>query len=424
MSLNTTPSGERLHIGLFGRRNAGKSSLLNAIIGQPLAIVSRDKGTTTDPVQKSMELLPLGPVVLIDTPGLDDEGTLGELRKKKTIQALNKTDIALLVIDASVGMTSEDTEILEQIQNRKIPCILVQNKADLTTAAGQNPGSSPVAVSNPVAASNPVAVSDLTTASIPVISVSTKTGQNIDALKNQIAAAAPKPENSRPLVRDLVQSGDTVLLVIPIDSAAPKGRLILPQQQTIRELLEAGIPVITVRDSELTASLHLLKQPPALVITDSQVFGTVSQQLPQDILLTSFSILFARKKGNLDLLVQGAHALKQLEDGDTVLICEGCTHHRQCEDIGTVKLPRRIQNYTGKDLQFQFTSGTGFPEDLSPFRLIIHCGGCMLNEKEMQFRLKCAQTAGIPMTNYGIAIACMHDILERSLEPFDCKFAI
>ena len=293
-------------------------------------------------------------------------------------------------------MTSEDTEILEQIQNRKIPCILVQNKADLTTAAGQNPGSSPVAVSNPVAAS------DLTTASIPVISVSTKTGQNIDALKNQIAAAAPKPENSRPLVRDLVQPGDTVLLVIPIDSAAPKGRLILPQQQTIRELLEAGIPVVT----------------------DSQVFGTVSQQLPQDILLTSFSILFARKKGDLDLLVQGAHALKQLEDGDTVLICEGCTHHRQCEDIGTVKLPRRIQNYTGKDLQFQFTSGTGFPEDLSPFRLIIHCGGCMLNEKEMQFRLKCAQTAGIPVTNYGIAIACMHDILERSLEPFDCKFAI
>lgn len=424
MSLNTTPSGERLHIGLFGRRNAGKSSLLNAITGQPLAIVSREKGTTTDPVQKSMELLPLGPVVLIDTPGLDDEGTLGELRKKKTIQALNKTDIALLVIDASVGMTSEDTEILEQIQNRKIPCILVKNKADLTTAAGQTPGSNPVAVSNPVAASNPVATSDLTTASIPVISVSTKTGQNIDALKNQIAAAAPKPENSRPLVRDLVQPGDTVLLVIPIDSAAPKGRLILPQQQTIRELLEAGIPVVTVRDSELTAALHLLKQPPALVITDSQVFGTVSQQLPRNILLTSFSILFARKKGNLDLLVQGAHALKQLEDGDTVLICEGCTHHRQCEDIGTVKLPRWIQNYTGKDLQFQFTSGTGFPEDLSPFRLIIHCGGCMLNEKEMQFRLKCAQTAGIPMTNYGIAIACMHDILERSLEPFDCKFAI
>lgn len=400
MSLNTTPSGERLHIGLFGRRNAGKSSLLNAITGQPLAIVSREKGTTTDPVQKSMELLPLGPVVLIDTPGLDDEGTLGELRKKKTIQALNKTDIALLVIDASVGMTSEDTEILEQIQNRKIPCILVKNKADLTTAADQTPDS------------------------IPVISVSTKTGQNIDALKNQIAAAAPKPENSRPLVRDLVQPGDTVLLVIPIDSAAPKGRLILPQQQTIRELLEAGTPVITVRDSELTAALHLLKQPPALVITDSQVFGTVSRQLPRDILLTSFSILFARKKGNLDLLVQGAHALKQLEDGDTVLICEGCTHHRQCEDIGTVKLPRRIQNYTGKDLQFQFTSGTGFPEDLSPFRLIIHCGGCMLNEKEMQFRLKCAQTAGIPVTNYGIAIACMHDILERSLEPFDCKFAI
>ena len=424
MSLNTTPSGERLHIGLFGRRNAGKSSLLNAITGQPLAIVSREKGTTTDPVQKSMELLPLGPVVLIDTPGLDDEGTLGELRKKKTIQALNKTDIALLVIDASVGMTSEDTEILEQIQNRKIPCILVQNKADLTTEAGQPPSSSPVAVSNPVAASNPVAVSDLTTAPIPVISVSTKTGQNIDALKNQIAAAAPKSENSRPLVRDLVQSGDTVLLVIPIDSAAPKGRLILPQQQTIRELLEAGIPVVTVRDSELTAALHLLKRPPALVITDSQVFGTVSRQLPRDILLTSFSILFARKKGNLDLLVQGAHALKQLEDGDTVLICEGCTHHRQCEDIGTVKLPRRIQNYTGKDLRFQFTSGTGFPEDLSPFRLIIHCGGCMLNEKEMQFRLKCAQTAGIPVTNYGIAIACMHDILERSLEPFDCKFAI
>ena len=418
MSLNTTPSGERLHIGLFGRRNAGKSSLLNAITDQPLAIVSREKGTTTDPVQKSMELLPLGPVVLIDTPGLDDEGTLGELRKKKTIQALNKTDIALLVIDASVGMTSEDTEILEQIQNRKIPCILVKNKADLTTEAGQTPDSNPVAVSNPVAAS------DLTTASIPVISVSTKTGQNIDALKNQIAAAAPKPEMSRPLVRDLVQPGDTVLLVIPIDSAAPKGRLILPQQQTIRELLEAGIPVVTVRDSELTAALHLLKQPPALVITDSQVFGTVSRQLPRDILLTSFSILFARKKGNLNLLVQGAHALKQLEDGDTVLICEGCTHHRQCEDIGTVKLPRRIQNYTGKDLQFQFTSGTGFPEDLSPFRLIIHCGGCMLNEKEMQFRLKCAQTAGIPVTNYGIAIACMHDILERSLEPFDCKFAI
>lgn len=402
MSLNHTPSADRIHIGIFGRRNAGKSSIINAITGQDLAIVSDVQGTTTDPVLKAMELLPLGPVVIIDTPGLDDEGALGALRIRKAYQILNKTDIAVLVIDASLGMTSEDTAILERIRAKQIPYVVVKNKMDLL---GEN------------------CISDTGTDTVPLttensIEVSAATGQNIYELKELIAKQVPNEDITSKIVGDLLHPGDFVVLVIPIDSAAPKGRLILPQQQTIRDILEAGATSIVVRNTELKETLASLGKKPKLVITDSQAFRQVSGDTPKDILLTSFSILFARYKGNLETQVRGARALKHLSDGDTVLISEGCTHHRQCEDIGTVKLPRWIREYTGKKLNFAFTSGTEFPLDLTPYSLIVHCGGCTLNEREMKYRLKCAEDAGIPMTNYGICIAYMNGILERSLEPF------
>lgn len=402
MSLNHTPSADRIHIGIFGRRNAGKSSIINAITGQDLAIVSDVQGTTTDPVLKAMELLPLGPVVIIDTPGLDDEGALGALRIRKAYQILNKTDIAVLVIDASLGMTSEDIAILERIRAKQIPYVVVKNKMDLL---GEN------------------CISDTGTDTVPLttensIEVSAATGQNIYELKELIAKQVPNEDITSKIVGDLLHPGDFVVLVIPIDSAAPKGRLILPQQQTIRDILEAGATSIVVRNTELKETLASLGKKPKLVITDSQAFRQVSGDTPKDILLTSFSILFARYKGNLETQVRGARALKHLSDGDTVLISEGCTHHRQCEDIGTVKLPRWIREYTGKKLNFAFTSGTEFPLDLTPYSLIVHCGGCTLNEREMKYRLKCAEDAGIPMTNYGIYIAYMNGILERSLEPF------
>lgn len=400
MSLNSTPSADRIHIGIFGKRNAGKSSVINAITGQNLAIVSDKKGTTTDPVLKAMELLPLGPVVMIDTPGLDDEGELGSLRIQKAYQILNKTDIAVLIVDASAGITREDLEILKRIQDKNIPCVVVFNKSDLL------PSDDDLSV-----------LSD----SIPkenCISVSTVTGENIYELKELIARQVPAENTEKRIVADLIRPGDFVILVVPIDSAAPKGRLILPQQQTIRDILETGAVSIVVRETELADTLAHLGTKPALVITDSQAFEKASADVPREIPLTSFSILFARYKGNLKTAVHGAFTLDTLQDGDTVLISEGCTHHRQCEDIGTVKLPNWIRKYTGKEILFEFTSGTEFPTDLSKYQLIVHCGGCTLNEREMKYRLKCAEDQSIPMTNYGIAIAHMHGILKRSIEIF------
>lgn len=392
MGLNNVPSAERIHIGIFGKRNAGKSSIINAITGQDLAIVSDIKGTTTDPVQKAMELLPLGPVVLIDTPGLDDEGELGALRIRRTYQMLNKTDIAMLVIDGNVGISGEDEQILKRIQEKEIPYIVVFNKMDL--------------------------VCDVSAEEKKVMYVSAKTGMNIPELKEALAGLATTEEAQKKIVGDLLKPLDFVVLVVPIDGAAPKGRLILPQQQTIRDILDAGAVSIVVKDTELEETLAKLQTKPAMVITDSQAFGEVSKLVPNDILLTSFSILFARYKGDLKTVVQGARSLKQLQDGDTVLISEGCTHHRQCDDIGSVKIPRMVKAYTKKEIQFAFTSGTEFPDDLSSYKLIIHCGGCMLNEREMKYRLKCAEDQGVPITNYGIAIAQMKGILERSIEPF------
>ena len=403
MSLNNTPSADRTHIGIFGKRNAGKSSVINAITGQNLAIVSDVKGTTTDPVLKAMELLPLGPVVMIDTPGLDDDGELGALRIQKAYQVLNKTDIAVLVIDGSVGMTKEDEQILARIKEKEIPYVIVMNKADLVSASDLD---------------RTAVISDASIAADRIIRVSTVTNENIYELKELIARQAPKDDESKRIVGDLLNPLDLAVLVVPIDSAAPKGRLILPQQQTIRDILEAGAIPVVARESELPQALASLNRKPKLVITDSQAFEKVSKDTPDDIALTSFSILFARYKGNLKTVVHGARALDSLKDGDTILISEGCTHHRQCEDIGTVKLPNWVRKHTGKDLNFAFTSGTEFPLDLSPYQLIIHCGGCTLNEREMKYRLKCAEDAGIPMTNYGIAIAHMHGILERSIAPF------
>lgn len=400
MSLNAAPSSDRVHIGIFGRRNAGKSSIINAITGQNLAIVSDIKGTTTDPVLKAMELLPLGPVVIIDTPGLDDTGELGELRIQKAYQILNKTDIAVLVIDSVSGMTDVDAGILDRILKKEIPYVVVLNKSDLA------PGSN-----TDFTGCMPAVPSD------KVIAVSTVTGENIHELKELIARQAPV-ENERRIVYGLIKPSDFVVLVVPIDKAAPKGRLILPQQQTIRDVLESGAVSIVTRETELEETMEKLGHHPALVITDSQAFEKVAAMVPLDIPLTSFSILFARYKGNLETVVNGAKALDTLEEGDTILISEGCTHHRQCEDIGTVKLPRWITSHTGKKINYEFSSGTEFPIDLSKYKLIIHCGGCTLNEREMKYRLKCAQDQNIPITNYGIAIAHMKGILERSIEIF------
>ena len=407
MSLNTTPSAERTHIGIFGRRNAGKSSLINALTGQSLAIVSEVKGTTTDPVLKAMELLPLGPVVMIDTPGLDDEGDLGALRIQKAYQILNKTDIAILVIDGTATPSQADLDILSRIQKKEIPFLVVLNKEDLI--------SSPETTVKKAADFLQVPAEKLFLASA-------SSGSHIQELKESIARLVPEEDQTRRIVADLVNPLDFVILVVPIDSAAPKGRLILPQQQTIRDLLETGAVSIVVRESELANTLAKLGRRPNLVITDSQAFQEVASIVPNDIPLTSFSILFARYKGNLELLATGAKTLDSLEDGDHILISEGCTHHRQCEDIGTVKLPRWIRTHTGKKLNFDFTSGTEFPLDLQRYRLIIHCGGCTLNEREMKYRLKCAEDAGVPLTNYGTTIAYMKGILARSLEIFSCSF--
>jgi iron-only hydrogenase maturation protein HydF len=393
MGLNETPSANRIHIGFFGKRNSGKSSLVNAVTGQDLAVVSDVKGTTTDPVYKAMELLPLGPVVIIDTPGIDDEGTLGELRVKKSRQVLNKTDIAVLVVDSSTGVSPEDRELAGLFEKKNIPYVIAYNKADLLNGE-QKPGSD------------------------KEIFVSAKTGYNINTLKDKIAAMSNAEGDKRRIVADLISPQDFVVLVIPIDKAAPRGRLILPQQQTIRDILDTGAVAIAVRDSEYRETLEKLGRKPRLVITDSQVFEKVAAETPEDILLTSFSILFARYKGSLETAVKGARTLETLKDGDTILISEGCTHHRQCEDIGTVKLPRWIREYTKKDLVFKFTSGTEFPENLSGYSLVVHCGGCMLNEREMKYRIQCAVDQNVPITNYGILIAYMKGILDRSIAIF------
>ena len=399
MGLNSTPSAERVHIGIFGKRNAGKSSIINAITDQSLAIVSDVKGTTTDPVSKAMELLPLGPVMIIDTPGLDDVGELGKMRIQKSYQVLNKTDIGILVVDGTLGTTSEDEALISRFKEKNIPYIVVMNKLDLVKEE-QN-------ISQEEMSKSP-----------NTIWVSSTTKENIYDLKEMIAAQAPTDEPKFKIVADLLNPSDFVVLVVPIDKAAPKGRLILPQQQTIRDILEADATAIVVKEYELRETLENLGKKPKLVITDSQVFSKVSADTPKDILLTSFSILFARYKGDLEETVKGVRALETLEDNDTILISEGCTHHRQCDDIGRVKIPRWVMQHTGKELNFEFTSGTEFPYDLSKYKMIIHCGGCTLNEREMKYRVKCAQDQNIPFTNYGILIAYTQGILKRTLEPF------
>lgn len=392
MSLNSTPSSERIHIAFFGRRNAGKSSVVNAVTGQNLAVVSDVKGTTTDPVYKAMELLPLGPVMIVDTAGIDDEGDLGAMRVEKTLAVLAKTDIAVLVVDGTNGMTAEDKELTAEFRKRKIPYITAYNKSDLFDAPAPE--------------------------SIHEIYVSAKTGEHITELKELIAKQVKSDAPQRSLIADLITEGDVLMLVIPIDESAPKGRLILPQQQVIREALECGAMPICCRDTEVTQTLAKLSAPPRMVITDSQAFGRVSKLVPDDIPLTSFSILFARYKGDLETVVRGAAALDVLKEGDKVLISEGCTHHRQCNDIGTVKLPNWVKSHANCNLEFVWTSGTEFPRDLSSYALIIHCGACMLPPKEVQFRQGIAAEQNIPMTNYGTAIAHCHGILKRSLELF------
>ena len=390
MGMNETPSSERLHIGFFGRRNAGKSSLVNAFTGQELSVVSHVEGTTTDPVRKSMELLPLGPVVIIDTPGYDDVGELGELRVKKTKQVLNRIDVAVLVVDASLGMRSCEEELLTLIRQKNVPCLIAYNKCDLLEQI-------------PEAGKNEIYVS------------ATK---SVHIRELKVGALGKAEEGKLQLVGDLISPDDLVVLVIPIDKAAPKGRLILPQQMVIRDVLEADASAICVKEYELRGLLEKLAEPPALVITDSQVFAKVSADVPEEVPLTSFSILMARYKGFLETAVRGAYVIDQLKDGDHVLISEGCTHHRQCDDIGSVKIPRWLKNYTGADLIFETTSGGEFPEDLSSYSLIIHCGGCMLTEREMRYRRKCAEDQNIPMTNYGTTIAFLQGILKRSLGIF------
>ena len=401
MGMNQTPASERVHISFFGKRNAGKSSVINAVTGQDLAIVSSVMGTTTDPVYKSMELLPLGPVVVIDTPGIDDEGELGALRVRKSYQVLNKTDIAILVVDSTTGKGEEEFALLHKFHEKHIPYLVVYNKIDL------------------------LSVEEIKNLAMSVrageVLTSAADGMNIQELKEKIATLKPEDTHQYPLIQDLIEPLDLVILVVPIDKAAPKGRLILPQQQTIRDILERGALSLVVRDTELKSTLdHFLAQGvcPKLVVTDSQAFARVSKDVPENITLTSFSILFARYKGELETQLKGVAALSSIADGDHILIAEGCTHHRQCGDIGTCKMPEWIRNYTRKEPVFEFTSGTEFPDDVSSYKMVVHCGGCMLNEREMKYRIACCQDQGVPITNYGILIAQVTGILKRSLGPF------
>ena len=401
MGMNQTPASERVHISFFGKRNAGKSSVINAVTGQDLAIVSSVMGTTTDPVYKTMELLPLGPVMVIDTPGIDDEGELGALRVRKSYQVLNKTDIAILVIDSTAGKGEEELELIHRFHKKGIPYLIVYNKIDLLSTEK---------------------IKDLAmSVRAGEVLASASDGMNIQELKEKIASLKPEDTHKYPLIQDLIEPLDLVILVVPIDKAAPKGRLILPQQQTIRDILERGALSLVVRDTELKSTLdHFLAQGvcPKLVVTDSQAFARVSKAVPENITLTSFSILFSRYKGELETQLKGIAALSSIEDGDRILIAEGCTHHRQCGDIGTCKMPEWIRNYTGKKPVFEFTSGTEFPDDVSSYKMVVHCGGCMLNEREMKYRIACCQDQGVPITNYGILIAQVTGILKRSLGPF------
>lgn len=401
MGMNQTPASERVHISFFGKRNAGKSSVINAVTGQDLAIVSSVMGTTTDPVYKTMELLPLGPVMVIDTPGIDDEGELGALRVRKSYQVLNKTDIAILIIDSTAGKGEEELELIHRFHKKGIPYLIVYNKIDLLSTEK---------------------IKDLAmSVRAEEVLVSASDGMNIQELKEKIASLKPEDTHKYPLIQDLIDPLDLVILVVPIDKAAPKGRLILPQQQTIRDILERGALSLVVRDTELKSTLdHFLAQGvcPKLVVTDSQAFARVSKAVPENITLTSFSILFSRYKGELEIQLKGIAALSSIEDGDRILIAEGCTHHRQCGDIGTCKMPEWIRNYTGKKPVFEFTSGTEFPDDVSSYKMVVHCGGCMLNEREMKYRIACCQDQGVPITNYGILIAQVTGILKRSLGPF------
>ncbi len=392
MGLNATPSSERTHIGFFGLRNAGKSSVVNAVTGQKISLVSDILGTTTDPVKKAMEILPLGPVVIIDTPGIDDEGALGEMRVKAAKKILSKTDIAVLIIDSKKGKSKADNELISLFKEKNIPYITVYNKSDLLK---EKP---------------PLAENELY--------VSAKLNEGFFELKEKIGNFISSNPKLKPLLGDLIDENDLIVLVTPIDESAPKGRMILPQQQMIREILDNHALNIVVRETELEFALNSLKIKPKMVITDSQAFEFVNKIVPEDIMLTSFSILFARYKGELEQVVEGANKLSSLKDGDTVLISEACTHHRQCNDIGAVKLPNWIKKFTGKNLNFEFSSGGEFPENLKKYSLIVHCGGCMINAKEMRSRLDFAKENQVPITNYGIAIAHMHGILERSLSPF------
>ena len=401
MGMNQTPASERVHISFFGKRNAGKSSVINAVTGQDLAIVSSVRGTTTDPVYKTMELLPLGPVMIIDTPGIDDEGELGALRVRKSYQVLNKTDIAILVVDSTTGKGEEELALIHRFHKKGIPYLVVYNKIDLLS--GEE-------------------IKDLAMSVRPgEVLVSATDGMNIQELKEKIATLKPEDTHKYPLIQDLIEPLDLVILVVPIDKAAPKGRLILPQQQTIRDILERGALSLVVRDTELKSTLdHFLAQGvcPKLVVTDSQAFARVSKDVPENITLTSFSILFSRYKGELETQLEGVAALSSIQDDDRILIAEGCTHHRQCGDIGTCKIPNWIRNYTGKKPVFEFTSGTEFPDDVSSYRMVVHCGGCMLNEREMKYRIACCHDQGVPITNYGLLIAQVTGILKRSLGPF------
>lgn len=401
MGMNQTPASERVHISFFGKRNAGKSSVINAVTGQDLAIVSSVRGTTTDPVYKTMELLPLGPVMIIDTPGIDDEGELGALRVRKSYQVLNKTDIAILVVDSTTGKGEEELALIHRFHKKGIPYLVVYNKIDLLSGEG---------------------IKDLAMSVRPgEVLVSAADGMNIQELKEKIATLKPEDTHKYPLIQDLIEPLDLVILVVPIDKAAPKGRLILPQQQTIRDILERGALSLVVRDTELKSTLdHFLAQGvcPKLVVTDSQAFARVSKDVPENITLTSFSILFSRYKGELETQLEGVAALSSIQDDDRILIAEGCTHHRQCGDIGTCKIPNWIRNYTGKKPVFEFTSGTEFPDDVSSYKMVVHCGGCMLNEREMKYRIACCRDQGVPITNYGLLIAQVTGILKRSLGPF------
>jgi len=405
--MNETPSGERVHIGFFGRRNAGKSSVVNAVTGQDLAVVSEVKGTTTDPVKKAMEILPLGPVVIIDTPGFDDEGSLGELRVQRTKKILEQTDIAVLVVDTTEGFRRVDEELTGLFRERGIPCIIALNKSDIPEdSEDHNVDEEALGLLTRIAKNCE-----------GMIHVSALSGEGIDELKNRIAALKPQKEEGR-LIADKINAGDIIVLVVPIDKAAPKGRLILPQQQTIRDILDAGASALVVQDTELADTLAKLGTKPSMVVTDSQVFGKVDKIVPEDVPLTSFSILMARYKGLLDDAVRGVAAVTRLRDGDRILIAEGCTHHRQCGDIGTEKIPKWLTEFTGRDLIFETSSGTGYPDDLTPYALVVHCGGCMLNEKEVKHRASKTVSQGVPITNYGTLIAYVHGILKRSLGIF------